>query len=51
MRNDPSRPENTVSFKLGRWVEARATGWGVAALLALCALFAVVVMLGGVLPK
>jgi hypothetical protein len=51
MRNDQSRSESAVSFKLGRWAEARATGWGVAALVALCALLAAVVVMGGALPR
>jgi hypothetical protein len=51
MPNDPPRPESAVSFKLGRWAEARATGWGVAALVALCALLAAVVLMGGFVPR
>ena len=43
----PSRPESALSFKLGRWAEAHATGWGVAALVALCALLAAVVLVLG----
>lgn len=47
MPNDPPRSESAVSFKLGRWAEARATGWGVAALVVLCTLLAAVVLIRG----
>ncbi len=43
------RGETALSFRIGRWAEARATGWGVAALVALAALLAAAVLNGPVL--
>ncbi len=46
----PSRSRNTLSFRLGAWFEAHATGWGVWAvpliLLLLAGLELVRIMLG-----
>ena len=46
------RPPSAVSFRIGRWAQAQATGWGVAALVVLAALLAAVILhLGpGLLP-
>ena len=44
-----SREETALSFKIGRWAEARATGWGVAALVILAGLAAAVALSGGLL--
>lgn len=41
-----TRDETALSFKIGRWAEARATGWGVAALVILAGLAALVVLSG-----
>jgi hypothetical protein len=41
--------DDALSFRIGRWAEARATGWGVAALVVLAGLAAAVVLWGGLL--
>jgi hypothetical protein len=48
MRNPPETLRETaaLSLKIGRWAEARATGWGVVALVILAALLAAVVLSG-----
>ncbi len=40
---------SALSFRLGRWAEAHATGWGVPALVVLAVLLAAAVMSGRVL--
>jgi hypothetical protein len=42
-----SRPPSALSFKIGRWAQASATGWGVAALVVLAILLAAVILLAG----
>jgi hypothetical protein len=43
----PKSPDGaSLSFRIGRWAEARATGWGVAALVVLAALAAAVILSG-----
>jgi hypothetical protein len=48
MPQDPHPPStpSALSLKIGRWAEARATGWGIAALVVLAVLGAAVA-LGG----
>jgi hypothetical protein len=43
----PTRALSALSFKIGRWAEARATGWGVAVL----PVVLVVLLLAGVLLR
>jgi hypothetical protein len=42
-RPSPAAP-NAVSFKLGRWAEAQASGWGVVALVILATLLAAILI-------
>lgn len=42
-----SRAPDTLSFKIGRWVEASATGWGLATLVVLAILLTAVAVIAG----
>lgn len=46
MSKDPNLPAaaSALSLKIGRWAEARATGWGIAALVLLAGLAAAVAL-------
>jgi hypothetical protein len=46
MPNKPASPRapDTLSFRIGTWVEASATGWGLVVLVALAILLAMVVL-------
>jgi hypothetical protein len=49
---DPPASRNALSFRLGRWAEARASGWGIAALVLLAGLATAVALTGsGVLLR
>jgi hypothetical protein len=40
------RAQSAISFRIGRWAQASATGWGVAALVVLAAMLLATVVLG-----
>jgi hypothetical protein len=46
MPSKPASPRapNSLSFRIGAWIEASATGWGLAVLVALAILLAVVIV-------
>lgn len=46
-----SRDATALSLRIGRWVEAHATGWGVAALVVLAGLAAALVLSGALSPR
>ena len=49
MPNKPPAPRapDTLSFRIGRWVEASATGWGLATLVLLAVLLSAVALVAG----